>query len=170
MTIAILAVPIATLAWQFRVQEGERAVVAALERDQVFMVAHWERSDAWYWFPRRLRRVKFTSIPREPSHSYIPGLKRLAVRHVAILSRLPALRELDISHCGDIEPAALRALPSLRTVETLDLSFTKVGNDAIEHLAGMRGLKELHIQQAEIDDDGLAELRRLRPDIAVWDD
>lgn len=61
-----------------------------------------------------------------------------------------------------LDEKQLTALHSLRTVEKLELSGSRVTSAGLQHLTGLSKLYMLHLDGTQVGDDGLIHLSRLR--------
>ena len=57
----------------------------------------------------------------------------------------------------------LKHLAALTQLESLDLSFTRVGGPGLESLAGLKHLRTLNVYECPIDDEGLTALSGTEP-------
>lgn len=88
---------------------------------------------------RRLRLAK-TSITAEGLGSIAP---------------LSELRDLDISECASLDDTALEPVGLLSQLERLNLWRVPVGDEGIRHLAGLRNMKWLNLDNTLLTDSGL---------------
>jgi Leucine-rich repeat (LRR) protein len=108
------------------------------------------------------------------------GLKELAIlslqtlvlsdtavtgRGLAELKDLP-IRVLDLSHCL-LEDRDVAVLRSFQKLETLDLSFTRISNNALMDLKEIAALKDLYLLGTEISGRPIEEFHSARPDVRV---
>ena len=83
------------------------------------------------------------------------------------LAGLTDLRVLYLGHSA-ITPDGLRVLSSLDKVERLGLQgCRRIDDSALSVLAGWKSLKYLDVQETEVTDKGLADLRKAKPDIKI---
>jgi len=82
------------------------------------------------------------------------------------LKTLPKLRELDIGTTKLITPAGLKHLAELSSLQKLSLSSLNhdgkgLGDTAIEHIVGLKSLRELHLNQCGTTDAGVRLLEAM---------
>jgi hypothetical protein len=97
-------------------------------------------------------------------HRGFTTMKEEAVEAVASLSQLRVLR------LGHIKfPAkSMAVLSRLPSVERLGLEFCpEVGDDALPHIAGWKSLRWVDLHGTKVTPDGVAELRKQRPDCTI---
>jgi hypothetical protein len=129
---------------------------------------------------RRLLRVSFPAHQAEIDDAALRALAPLR-EHIAELelgrsavldaglaevARLPRLVRLDLSRT-QVGDAGLRRLAGLEQLRSLNLFATQVGDGAVDAIAALPALEVVHVWQSRISADGIAALRRARPDLRV---
>lgn len=83
------------------------------------------------------------------------------------MAELKDLRVLKLGH-SNITSAGLRILATLEKVERLGLEgCRRVDDKAVEELGGWKSLKQLDLQDTQVTAQGLAALRKMRPDLMM---
>jgi len=100
-----------------------------------------------------IRRLNLTANP-------------LTAKEVLLVSRLASLKEL-ILPSTELDDNKLAFLANLPNLEKLEIDRDPVSDKSVDTLVGMKSLKSLTIYLTDITDDGLAELRRRRPDLYI---
>jgi hypothetical protein len=80
------------------------------------------------------------------------------------LAKLPKLRRLDLWENPRIDDRALQPLLALKTVETLDLGDTNIGDAVLAGLEAMKQLKMLVVSGTKVTPAGIERFRKARPD------
>lgn len=78
-----------------------------------------------------------------------------------IASKMPNLNYLSLAECGSLTAPGLSCLKKIPNLEELDLSATRLGNDAVPFFLQMKSLRKLHVNHTGIGDDGLKDLSKL---------
>jgi hypothetical protein len=76
------------------------------------------------------------------------------------------LREVDLSWTG-LGDEAIESLSSAKGITILWLTGTKVSDRSIDLLVAMPQLQSVDIQRTQVSDAGVARLRRARPDLQI---
>jgi Leucine-rich repeat (LRR) protein len=72
-----------------------------------------------------------------------------------------AAKPLDPNMVIKVTDADLNEVSKLENLETLDLSFGEITNQALEHIKGLKKLKTLDLRKTQVNDAGLAMLQEL---------
>lgn len=102
-------------------------------------------------FVGRIRSLRELLLPAGQTAA---GLSRL--------SELSELKRLNLSGDANLSDDALKPIASIRSLETLNVSGTGVGDAGMAYLAEMPALKELDAARTKIADKGLASLARIK--------
>jgi uncharacterized protein (TIGR02996 family) len=78
------------------------------------------------------------------------------------LGKLPSLRGLKLYSEGYLTDAGVRHLLPLKSLQTLDLSWTKITDAGAALLRNFRMLRSICLDKTEVTDAGLAHLAKLR--------
>jgi hypothetical protein len=112
----------------------------------------------------------------EEIRSLSPSSHGLFVRRLddakltAIAMHLPVLRHLMADGSTKVTDAGLESLAQLNRLECLDLEWSGVTDNGLLLIASAPSLRWIDIGFCEgVSSRGVAELRRLRPDLAVID-
>lgn len=93
--------------------------------------------------------------------STLGGLIELRLKSTNVtgstLAAFPKLRRLDLTHT-QTNDAGLRAISSLRELETLYLGETKITNDGLKHLSVLTKLADLELDSTSVGDSGISHL------------
>ncbi len=96
----------------------------------------------------------------------LSGLKSLSIRSGALtddglryLRRLKSLEELSLRGCLMITDAGIRHVSQLKNLGEIDLSETKIGDDAFDSLAKLPNLKKVILQKTRISSYGFEKVR-----------
>jgi hypothetical protein len=90
-------------------------------------------------------------------------LKAEGLRHLAAL---PRLRDLDLSSSGeglDLTPG----LAGVRQLQVLCLNYTGATDAGLTHLAAMKALRQVRLQETRVTTEAVNRLRRSRPELDV---
>ena len=88
----------------------------------------------------------------------------------AIAARAPGLRHLVADAVNDVTDAGLSALVSLAQLESLDLEWSRVTDDGLSALVSAPSLRWVDLGFCPgVSASGIADLRRLRPDLEIID-
>ncbi|MBL8692784.1 MAG: hypothetical protein JNJ88_01670 [Planctomycetes bacterium] len=87
---------------------------------------------------------------------------------LALVARMPHLRRLDL-RATELGDAALAALGKHGAIEELILAQTKVTDGAVETILALPKLTKLFVWGSAMTADGVARLRRERPELLVDD-
>lgn len=77
---------------------------------------------------------------------------------LAVLQFLPQLKALNLQRCNLVTDAGLANLQYVPELERLQLLYTLIGNDGMEHVAKLHKLKVLDLRGSKVSDEGLAKL------------
>ena len=80
------------------------------------------------------------------------------------LAKLPKLRRLSLWENPRIDDRALQPLLALKSVETLDLGDTNIGDSVLAGLEGMKQLKLLVVSGTKVTPAAVDRFRKARPD------
>jgi hypothetical protein len=112
----------------------------------------------------QLEVLDLSGKQRTDSGLWFLGTTDIGMDPVATLGGLKALSLSGLT----VTPRGVEKLRKLGKLERLDLHGCKrVGDDVVQHLAAMPGLKWVDLQDSGVTASGLAELRRLRPALRV---
>jgi internalin A len=87
---------------------------------------------------------------------------RLSTESIQVLQSLP-LEQLSLFACLALDNTAAVALAGIPTLAHLDLSYTKVGNDGLQHLAKLPNLKQLYLTETEITPEAAESFKKQHP-------
>ncbi|MCH7905454.1 MAG: ankyrin repeat domain-containing protein [Armatimonadetes bacterium] len=90
----------------------------------------------------------------------------LTGEHLEVITQLDTVTELGISY-GDIHDGDIWYLSQLPNLTRLSFNIVGVSDLAIGGIAAIKSLQTVTFNETEITDGGIAELRRLRPDLAI---
>lgn len=96
----------------------------------------------------------------------LDGTKRLAPKGLALLAKIPALKDLSLRG-AKIGDSGARALNGARKLERLDISGTSITEAGILALAGLPKLKTLVVDPAFAKAKVLVEIKKQRPSLAL---
>lgn len=103
----------------------------------------------------------------------LPSLEKLSlhaapncVDGLANLSKCKTLSWLDISNMPAVDKSIV-PLMQLTALEHLNLAFTDISDQAIEHIAAMNSLKNVVVRGCDLSIEGLNRLRKARPDLSI---
>ena len=101
----------------------------------------------------------------------LEGLQRLerldlAQTHIAdpalaVLSKLPALRELSLFFCEHVTDAGAAQIRHARGLERLNVRGTKISDSGVKFLAELAHLRDLDIGITEISDSSIESMERM---------
>ena len=167
--IAVLCLPLAWAGTRMNQKRRERAVIAELERLGATVRYEWqgERLDGlWEFSSRRnaappgqawLRRLLGSDFFSHVVYVSIPIRQRIYVgRRTGLKYRLSGS---DTDRSFNDEDLGLVA--TLRKLEILDLSKSKIGDAGLRHLQGLTSLRSIDLSATNITDAGLVHLRHL---------
>lgn len=99
-------------------------------------------------------QVTTLSLPPDSSSFQIKDedLDRLQV--------LSGIRSLRLLQCGSVSDRGVSLLASLRSLEELELGFTRVTDSAVERLQELQHLKSLSLAETQVTDEGLQKVLR----------
>jgi hypothetical protein len=80
---------------------------------------------------------------------------------LAHLASLTTLRELNLFGCTRLTDKALEHLAGLKGLRVLSLGRTQVGDAGLKRLTGLTGLQELDLSDTQVRGSGLVHLRAL---------
>jgi Leucine Rich repeat len=100
----------------------------------------------------RLRNLKFLNLSHSPIGD--DGLRQL--------SELNGLTELHLGNSDGISDEGVTFLAALESLETLNLSSTRITSKSAPTLARMRNLKQLMLPNTQFDGDGLRRLAAIK--------
>jgi Leucine-rich repeat (LRR) protein len=83
------------------------------------------------------------------------------------LQTLPKLERLSLWHCKSLDDSATAALASMKSLTSLDLSYTGAGDTTLAALAGSPRLKTLYLTDTKATPEGVAVFRKKRPETFV---
>jgi hypothetical protein len=184
------------LGWVVRLAHNQRDAVAAIERVGGRVSYDWEWSDGIYFpggkprAPRWLTdligvdyfgHVTSVRLNRFETSSIISQVGRLArlqrLRLVepsfsdvglAHLNKLTELTSVDLRGTK-VTDAGLVHLEGLTKISVLNLDDTQVSDAGLPHLTGLRNLEWLGISRTRVSDEGRNELKRVLPNVSVFD-
>ena len=88
----------------------------------------------------------------------------------AITARAPRLRHLIADGVNDVTDAGLSVLAELPHLESLDLEWSRVTDDGLVFIAAAASLRWVDLGFCPgVSPTGVADLRRLRPDLEIVD-
>jgi len=87
---------------------------------------------------------------------------------VASLAGLAKLESLNLWQAKGIDDTAASNLVSLRTLKTLDVSETAIGDPGLEQLRALQGLRRLYLAGSRVTEAGVQAFIRSRPDCKVF--
>lgn len=79
---------------------------------------------------------------------------------LAVLQFLPQLKALNLQRCNLVTDAGLANLQYVPDLERLQLLYTLIGNEGMEHVAKLHKLKVLDLRGSKVSDAGLARLEK----------
>ena len=91
---------------------------------------------------------------------------RLTPEGVRTLQSLP-LERLNLWACESLDDAVAEVLVAMPTLAHLDLSYTKVGDQALRRLAQLPNLKYLYVTDTQITPDAVNTFRAQHPDVFI---
>lgn len=155
--------------------QPDARALAALQAELVHVEALPAGSGAlWIDFAATAEQVDDDAVRRllEPLREHVVELSLARTRTgdstARLLAGFPRLRRLDLraTALGD---AGVGALADSATLAELVLSQTDVGDAAVDSLVEMPALECVWLWKSGVSADGLARLRRERPELAVDD-
>jgi internalin A len=87
---------------------------------------------------------------------------RISTESIQLLHGLP-LEHLSLFACVSIDNSAAAALAGIPTLIHLDLSYTKIGNESLPHLAKLQNLKQLYLTETQVTADAADAFKKERP-------
>ena len=84
---------------------------------------------------------------------------RLSAEGIQVLQGLP-LERLSLWACASLDQSAAIALAGIPTLAVLDLSYTKIDDEALQQLAKLPNLKQLYITETLVTVDGVEAFRK----------
>lgn len=159
---AALAAGLASLGWEVKNTERQRAAVDAIHADHGTrcLDVYWESRLPDWWEVRHGQLVATDPILGDVV--YIHTILGTADAVLKRLQRLPAVRSLYLGGRPLNDPSLLAELKHLRNLQLLDLSRTGVRDEDLKHIAACETLVELDLSHNPISDEGLEHLHRLR--------
>jgi hypothetical protein len=94
------------------------------------------------------------------------GGEPLTAEGLRHLAALPRLRDLDLSSSGegrDLMPG----LAGVRQLQVLGLNYTGATDAGLTHLAAMKALRQVRLQETRVTTEAVNRLRRSRPELDV---
>lgn len=85
-----------------------------------------------------------------------PRVDRLEFGPQPVSSRYPLANDLDV-----------RQIPLNANIRAIDLSFTNITDDTLDHLSDMKQLKRLIVSGTKISNGGIDRFRKRLPDVAI---
>jgi len=131
--------------------------------DSVCVLSHGMVRLRWLSLHGCIAICYFEDLGLPGLHTSIGAMQRITARDIASLSRLTALRELDMSGCTAITDVELKSIQCLMGMQRLKLAgCTLITDNGMETLAQMRVLAELDVSRCgQITDWGVSALPRL---------
>jgi Leucine-rich repeat (LRR) protein len=86
----------------------------------------------------------------------------LSPRGIAQLGRLTGLKTLKLGKHIQVDDEALEGIANLETLETLDISTSRITDQGLQHVAKLPALTRLEITRSEITDAGFIAFRSLK--------
>jgi hypothetical protein len=110
-------------------------------------------------------------IRRVPAESEGLFVRRLNDdKLAAIAAQAPRLRHLIADGGTDVTDTGLSALAAFTRLECLDLEWSRVTDHGLDSIASVSSLRWVDLGFCpEVSSQGVAELRRLRPDLEIVD-
>ncbi len=87
---------------------------------------------------------------------------RISTESIQLLHGLP-LEHLSLFACVSLDNSAAAALAGIPTLTHLDLSYTKIGNESLPHLAKLQNLKQLYLTETQVTADAADAFKKERP-------
>ncbi len=87
---------------------------------------------------------------------------RLSPEGVQVLQSLP-LERLSLWACESLDDAVADVLAGMPTLAHLDLSYTQVGDRALQRLATLPNLKHLYLTETKVTPAAVETFRKQRP-------
>ena len=109
--------------------------------------------------------LKFKNLP------HLQSLKlsgtQVSTTGLAHLADLPQLQILELDSCPQLSDAALAHVAKMRSLRTLNLQETPITDAGLEHLTSIKKLRALSIGNSQITQAGVAKLQRALPNCTV---
>ncbi len=86
-----------------------------------------------------------------------------------VIAKLPRLTEVDVSF-SDVTGARIGELSCLPNLEMLNLETTNVSDACLDDLCKLRGLRHLNVMDTDISRDGMLQIKRRIPEVAISSD
>ncbi len=99
---------------------------------------------------KKLRRLDFSGAQLTPA-----GLK--------VLQGLPQLERLSLWNCTALDDSAAEALAAIPSLTNLDVSYTPMGDPALQRLATLPRLKYLYLTDTKVTPVAVAAFRKDKP-------
>jgi hypothetical protein len=123
---------------------------------------------------QRLKRLELCYSGVQDAHlaklSSLPALEELnldscpvgdlAIAHLADNNVVPNLKSLDLADT-DVSDASMAHIAKFRSLTRLSLFYCNIGNRGLQHICKLTGLEVLNLDSREISDSGLSHLRNL---------
>jgi len=87
---------------------------------------------------------------------------RLTPEGIQVLQSLP-LERLSLWACESLDSSAASALAGLPTLTHLDLSYTKIDNNGLQHLAKLSNLKQLYLTETQVTPEAVESFKKQHP-------
>jgi hypothetical protein len=87
---------------------------------------------------------------------------RLSTESIQLLQGLP-LEQLSLFACPSLDDSAAVALAGIPTLTHLDLSYTKIGNESLAHLAKLQNLRQLYLTETQVTADAADAFKKEHP-------
>jgi hypothetical protein len=91
------------------------------------------------------------------------GGTAITVNGVKMLASLPSLQRLNLWNVSTLDDTVAPYLETLRTLTSLDLSNTKIGDASLARLATLTNLRHLYVSETRVTPEGLATFRKQLP-------
>ena len=151
--------PWAGLAQNFRAEHPAGSEVE-IAFDDEYSEGQYRNALRPAWMPHRLRR--FLGEDHFRNVSLVTFHRRPTAEDWDALDALPTVQDLSFGYVtlakGDLDRLATRPRPSLRELKLFD---TKIDDQALGNVAGLRSLRELDLRMTSVTDAGLASLAKL---------